>query len=121
MKLVELPQNVVKRRLWPFQMLLVAFMLTMLAGCMNDDPDDNAYDDSLYTNPSNGDDYNDGNGTLNGVDPNGRNDYNDDAGIDQNQINEGTIQDDSFEDEAHEIIDDTEDMIKGKDGNINNP
>lgn len=93
--------------------LLLISSLFVIAAC-NDDND--AVDDSIYTNPNNGVNDNDR------YDDNLNNNGTRDQGTINNEINEGTINDDdrTFEDEARDIIDDTEDVIEGKDGKINN-
>jgi hypothetical protein len=61
-----------------------------------------------------------GNGVINGVDTNDRNGVNNNGTTNNNNINEGTNpNDNSFKDEAERIIDDTEDAIRGEDGNRN--
>ena len=119
-----------KKRKFSALLVLPFAMTFMLAACNNDD--DDAMNDSIYTDPQNG--TNNGqNGTGNGMQNNGNGVDNNGNGTDNNglnnnatpgengnnQINEGTIHDeDTFDDEARDIIDDTEDMIEGNDNHV---
>ena len=132
-KLEKQPLRLSKQ--WMIGLLLLSVLF--LAACGNNDNNgatNTGNDESLHTNPNNG--TNNGNGTdmnnngtnnrmNNGTNENGvydgSNNNNNNNGT-PNQTNEGTIKNhDTLQEEAQDVIDDTKDMIEGKDNKVNNP
>lgn len=96
-----------------------------LAACNNDANDETPMENNNDAGINENGTYNgqEGDGVIDGVDTNNQNDFDGNVNDTKNNntndnINEGTpSNNDSFKDEAENVIDDTEDAIRGEDGN----